>query len=36
MCKAWRDQKEEGRLEEIFDSVQSRDYGVERGAQKPR
>lgn len=34
MCKAWRDQKEEGRLEEIFDSVQSGDYGVERGAQK--
>ena len=24
----------EGRLEEIFDSVQSGDYGVERGAQK--
>lgn len=26
--------REEGRLEEIFDSVQSGDYGVERGAQK--
>lgn len=46
MCKAWRDQFdsgieqgieegiEKGRLSEIFDSVQSGDYSVERGAQK--
>lgn len=39
---AWRDQFdsgiekgiEKGRLSEIFDSVQSGDYGVDRGAQK--
>ena len=34
MCKAWRDQYDLGRLSEIFDSVQSEDYSVERGAQK--
>ena len=25
---------EKGRLDEIFDSVQAKDYGIERGAQK--
>ena len=34
MCKAWRDQFDLGRLSEIFDSVQSGDYGVDRGSQK--
>ena len=34
MCKAWKDQYDLGRLSEIFDSVQSEDYSVERGAQK--
>lgn len=34
MCKAWRNQYDLGRLSEIFDSVQSEDYSVERGVQK--
>lgn len=34
MCKAWEEQKEEGRKTEVFDSVQCGDYGIARGAQK--
>lgn len=34
MCKAWEDQKEEGRLFEVYSSVQDGDYGVKRGAEK--
>ena len=38
MCKAWEDQKEEGRTEgrvfEVYSSVQDGDYGIERGAEK--
>ena len=34
MCKAWEDQKEEGRVIEIYTSVQEGDYGPERGAEK--
>ena len=28
MCKAWEEQKEEGRKTEVFDSVQCGDYGT--------
>ena len=42
MCKAWEDQKEEGRTEgrtegriaEVYSSVQEGDYGIKRGAEK--
>lgn len=38
MCKAWEDQRNEGRAEgrefEIFQSVQEGDYGISRGAEK--
>lgn len=34
MCKAWEEQKEEGRKNEVFDSVQCGDYSTARGAQK--
>ena len=38
MCKAWEDQRKEdlenGRIREIFLSVQEGDYGIRRGAEK--
>ena len=42
MCKAWEDQRKEdlengrreGRMQEVFISVQEGDYGVRRGAEK--
>lgn len=34
MCKAWNDQYEDGRLNEIFSSVQEGDYSLIRGAEK--
>lgn len=42
MCQAWKDQYDfgrtegctEGRMKEIFSSVEEGDYSIERGAQK--
>lgn len=34
MCSVVQNLKAEGRLEEIFSSVQEGDYSLERGAQK--